>query len=190
MRGAHKPPATFADLEHVPETMVGQIIDGDLLLLPRPALPHTRTASNAGSDINGRFGRGRPPGGWWILFEPELHLSLDALVPDFAGWRRERLSELPEAAFLTLAPDWVMEVLSPSTASIDRVAKARIYARAGVRWLWFVDPLARTVEVNRLESGGWLRIAAFGAGEPVRAEPFEAVEFDTADWFAPEPANP
>lgn len=79
-----------------------------------------------------------------------------------------------------------MEVLSPSTASIDRVAKARIYARAGVRWLWFVDPLARTIEVNRLESGGWLRVAAFSAGEPVRAEPFEAVEFETSDWFAPE----
>ncbi|MFZ5438647.1 MAG: Uma2 family endonuclease [Myxococcota bacterium] len=187
MRDASKPPATFADLEHVPETMIGQIIDGELFVLPRPSMPHTRTASLAGTDIGGRFGRGQPPGGWWILFEPELHLGLDALVPDFAGWRRERLSQVPETASISLAPDWVMEVLSPSTASIDRVAKARIYARAGVRWLWFVDPLARTIEVNRLEQGRWLQIAAFSAGEPVRAEPFDAVEFDTTDWFAPTP---
>jgi len=186
MRAPHQPLATFADLERVPERMVGQIIDGELFVLPRPSMPHTRTASNAGSDINGRFGRGRPPGGWWILFEPEIHLGPDALVPDFGGWRRERLAELPESAHLAIAPDWVMEVLSPSTASIDRVSKARIYARAGVRWLWFVDPLARTIEVNRLESGGWLRIAAFSGGETVRAEPFEAVEFETSDWFAPE----
>lgn len=185
MRDASKPPATFADLERVPETMIGQLIDGELFVLPRPALPHAQTTSNAGGDINARFGRSRPPGGWWIIDEPELHLGPDALVPDLAGWRRERLPVLPDSASISLAPDWVMEVLSPSTASIDRVAKARIYARAGVRWLWFVDPLARTVEVNRLEQGRWLQIAAFGAGEPVRAEPFDAVEFDTADWFAP-----
>ncbi|MBL8920603.1 MAG: Uma2 family endonuclease [Myxococcaceae bacterium] len=179
-----KPAATFADLDQVPETMIGQIIDGALLVLPRPALPHAQTTSNAGADINGRFGRARPPGGWWILDEPELRLSADALVPDLAGWRRERLPALPSEPFLALAADWVLEVLSPSTASIDRIAKARVYAREGVRWLWFIDPLARTIEVNRLEAGGWLRVGAFHGGEPLRAEPFEAVEFDTADWFA------
>lgn len=184
MRDLRKPPATFADLATVPETMVGQIIDGALLVLPRPALPHAQTTSNAGGDINGRFGRSRPPGGWWILDEPELHLASDALVPDLAGWKRERLATLPQEAFLTLAPDWVLEVLSPSTASIDRVSKARIYAREGVRWLWFIDPIARTIEVNRLEDRRWLQIAAFSAGEPVRAEPFDAVEFDTTDWFS------
>jgi Uma2 family endonuclease len=87
---------------------------------------------------------------------------------------------------LSLAPDWVMEVLSPSTASLDRVSKARAYAREGVRWLWLVDPLAATVEVNRLQDGVWVQVRAFKAGEPVRAEPFEVVEFDTSDWFAPE----
>ena len=187
MRELSKKPATFADLEHVPETMTGQIIEGELILLPRPALPHAQTASNAGGDVNARFGRSGPPGGWWILHEPEIHLGADALVPDLAGWRRERLPTLPREPFLTLAPDWVMEVLSPSTASIDRISKARLYARAGVKWLWFVDPLACTIEINRLEAGGWLRCAAFGASEPVRAEPFEAVEFDTSDWFAPAP---
>jgi Uma2 family endonuclease len=124
-----------------------------------------------------------PPDGWWILSGPEPHLGADALVPDLAGWRRERLPSIPREAFLSLAPDWVMEVLSPSTASLDRVSKARVYAREGVRWLWLVDPLAHTVEVNRLHDGVWVQVRADLAGEPVRAEPFEAVEFDTADWF-------
>jgi Uma2 family endonuclease len=190
MKAQPKPTATFADLDRVPDTMVGQLIDGDLLVLPRPALPHAQTTSNAGADINGYFGRSRPPGGWWILDEPELRLGADALVPDLAGWRRGRLPTVPAEPFLTLPPDWVLEVLSPSTASFDRVLKARIYAREGVPWLWFIDPLARTIEVNRLESGNWLRVGAFAAGEALRAEPFDAVEFDTADWFAETPAGP
>ena len=183
MRNVPKKPATFADLENVPATMVGQILDGELHVLPRPALPHAQSSSNAGADINSRFGRSGPPGGWWILFEPEVHLGANALVPDLGGWRRERLPSIPRQPFLALAPDWVMEVISPSTSSIDRIFKARIYAREGVGWLWFVDPLARTIEVNRLQGGSWLQVAAFGAGERVRAEPFEAVEFDTTDWF-------
>jgi Uma2 family endonuclease len=186
MRHPSKPRATFSDLDRVPEQMVGQIIDGELIVMPRPGVPHARVASNAVTDINGRFGRSGPPGGWWILVEPELRLGADALVPDLAGWRRERLPALPDTPHLTLAPDWVMEILSPSTAAIDRVSKARIYAREGVRWLWLVDPLARTVEANRLQEGRWIQLAAFSVGEPVRAEPFEAVEFDTADWFAAE----
>jgi Uma2 family endonuclease len=163
--------------------MVGQLIDGELLVLPRPALPHAQTTSNAGADINSKFGRSQPPGGWWILDEPELHLGADALVPDLAGWKRSRLAVLPSQPFLTLAPDWVLEVLTPTTASIDRVSKARIYAREGVQWLWFIDPLARTIEVNRLEQGRWLQLSTFSNGEPVRAEPFDAVEFETTDWF-------
>lgn len=182
-----RPPATFADLANVPDTMVGQIIDGALVVHPWPALPHVQTTSNVGGDINGRFGRSRAPGGWWIVDKPEVHLSADALVPDLAGWKRERLATLSQEAFLTIAPDWVLEVLSPSTASIDRVSKARIYAREGVRWLWFIDPIARTIEVNRLESGRWLQVAAFTAGEPLRAEPFDAEEFDTTDWFTSSP---
>lgn len=186
MRNVPKKLATFADLENVPATMVGQILDGELIVLPRPALPHAQSTSNAGTDINSRFGRSGPPGGWWILFEPEIHLGANALVPDLAGWRRERLPSIPRRPFLTLAPDWVMEVLSPTTSSIDRVSKARINAREGVGWLWFVDRLARTIEVNRLQDGAWLQIAAFQAGERVRAEPFEAVEFESTDWFVGE----
>lgn len=186
MRHPERRRATLADLDEVPETMVGQIIEGALIVLPRPASAHVWTSSNIGTDINGRFGRRGPPGGWWILDEPELHLDGDVLVPNLAGWRRERMPHFANQPAFTLAPDWVLEVLSPSTASIDRISKSRIYARAGVGWLWFVDPLARTVEVCRLQGDAWLRVAAFGAGEPVRAEPFDAVEFDTTDWFVPD----
>jgi len=52
-------------------------------------------------------------------------------------------------AFISLAPDWVCEVLSPSTARWDRVKKVPVYARYGVDWVWLVDPVARTLEVLR-----------------------------------------
>jgi hypothetical protein len=183
MREFRRKPATAADLESVPPHMTGQVLDGELIVHPRPNSSHAVVTSNVGADLNTRFGRAGPPSGWWILDEPELRLSGDVLVPDLAGWRRERLPEIPRVAHFDLAPDWVLEVLSPSTASMDRIVKARIFAREKVSHLWFIDPEAKTVEVMRLEKGQWLRIGAWTAGERVRAEPFEAVEFDTADWF-------
>lgn len=104
--------ATYADLEHTPENMVAEIINGELFLSPRPAPRHANTASVLGSDINGRFHGPPPDRGWWILFEPELHLSEDAYVPDIAGWRRERMPRLPDTAAFEIAPDWICEVLS------------------------------------------------------------------------------
>ncbi|MBL8909968.1 MAG: Uma2 family endonuclease [Archangium sp.] len=183
MREVRRKPATYADLENLPPNMTGQIIDGELWALPRPSVAHAQASSALGADLQTKFGRNGPPGGWWILSEPELHLRADVLVPDLAGWRRATLPALPNENFLSIAPDWVLEVLSPSTASIDRVAKARIYAREKVSFLWFVDPEARTLEVLRLEGGKWLQLGAWPAGEKVRAEPFDAVEFDTAEWF-------
>ena len=182
MRDPQKKPATYEDLKALPENMVGQILEGELIAMPRPALPHAQVTSNAGGDINARFGRSGPPGGWWILDEPEVHLSSDVLVPDLGGWRRERLPVVPAAAFLTLPPDWVLEVLSPSTASIDRIVKARIYAREGVRWMWLIDPAARTIEAHRLQDGGWFRTGAWGAGEKIRSEPL-LVEFSQQGAF-------
>src|SRR5437899_8974257 len=149
--------ATYADLLAVPEHLVAEIIDGELLTSPRPASPHALAASAIGSALFDRFngppGGANRPGGWWILFEPELHLGEDVLVPDHAGWRRERMATLRNVAAFTQAPDWVGEVVSPATAAIDRGRKLHIYAREGVDNLWLVDPLARTLEVYRLESG-------------------------------------
>ena len=119
------------------------------------------------------------PGGWW-MDEPELHLGEDVLVPDLAGWRRERMPELPAAGYFEPPPDWVCEVISPSTARTDRVGKVPVYARAGVIHLWLIDPLARTLEVCRLEQGRWVLLATHADDERVRAEPFETVELELA----------
>jgi len=151
-----KRPATYEDLEAIPPNCVGEIVDGELYVSPRPAPPHARAAFKLGGWLNGPFDAGEGgPGGWLLLFEPELHLSGNALVPDVAGWRRERMPVMPEEAAFTLAPDWVCEVLSPSTAVLDREKKMRAYAREGVSHLWLVDPLQKALEVYRLEGSRW-----------------------------------
>jgi Uma2 family endonuclease len=116
------------------------------------------------------------PGGWWSLFEPEVHFDADVLVPDFAGWRRERMPKAPAEAFIELSPDWVCEILSPSTARFDRVKKLPVYARAGVGHAWLIDPAARTLEALRLNGGRWVLLGAHGGDDVVRAEPFQAIE--------------
>lgn len=174
-----KRPATYEDLRQVPAHLVAEILGGELHTSPRPSPRHADASSGLGGALRGPFDRGRGgPGGWRILDEPELHLSADVVVPDLAGWRRERLPSLPDEAFFAVAPDWVCEVLSPSTVSIDRVKKLAIYARESVAHTWLVDPLARTVEVLRLESGRWLIVATFSDLDVVRAEPFEAIDLD------------
>jgi Uma2 family endonuclease len=138
-----------------------------------------------GVDLGGPFDRGRGgPGGWWILDEPELHPDCDVLVPDLAGWCRERLTRLPDEAFFSLAPDWICEVVSASTSAIDRVKKLRVYARESVRHAWLIDPLARTLEVFRLEDGRWTLMTAASGAEVLRVEPFDAIEFDLALLWA------
>ena len=118
------------------------------------------------------------PGGWWILAEPELHLSEDIIVPDLAGWRRVRVPDLPRGAFLTVAPDWVCETVSPSTEHIDRGKKLAIYAREGVSHLWFVNPLSETLEAYRLEQGRWLLLDTHAGDISARIEPFDAVTLE------------
>ena len=179
--------ATYEDLLQVPDTMVAEIIDGELYATPRPASPHALAASALGSDLFGHFHRPpngpEAPGGWWILFEPELHLGPDVVVPDVAGWRREKMPALPNVAAFTQAPDWACEVVSPTTAGADRVRKMRIYARESVGHLWLVEPLAKTLEVYRLESGRWIVASTHAGSERVRAEPFDAVELGIARWW-------
>jgi Uma2 family endonuclease len=176
-----------AAFQDAPEELVAEILEGELFLSPRPARPHANVASNLGGILLPafKFGRGGP-GGWVILDEPELHLGSrpDKLVPDLAGWRRERLPHAvggkDAPAHYALAPDWVCEVLSKSTRRMDKVQKRRIYAREGVRHVWHVDPLARTLEVFRLTEGQWLLAHTFSGEERVRAEPFEAIELEMA----------
>lgn len=170
--------ASFGDLESVPPHQVGEIVGGELYVSPRPALPHARVKTRLAQDISpyDEATGGEKPGGWVLLIEPEMHLGGDALVPDLAGWRREHLPEIPDTAAMELAPDWVCEVISPSTEALDRARKMGAYAREGVKHLWFVDPRPRLLEVYRLEQGRWLRLSAHEGDALVRAEPFEALE--------------
>ncbi|HEY5955903.1 MAG TPA: Uma2 family endonuclease, partial [Polyangiaceae bacterium] len=154
--------ATYEDLVDVPSHLVAELINGQLITSPRPAPPHALAATSLSGELHGPFDRGRGgPGGWVILYEPELHLNGDALVPDLAGWRRERMPVLPPTSAFELAPDWVCEVLSPSTAAIDRTAKVPIYAREAVSHVWLIDPLAQTLEVLRLDGGNFRIVGAF-----------------------------
>ncbi len=165
--------ATYEDLETVPPNCVGEIVDGELYVSPRPASPHGRAASRLGMLLGGPFDLGEGgPGGWLIVDEPELHLGDDALVPDLAGWRRERMPEMPHTAAFTLAPDWVCEVLSPSTAVLDREKKMKAYAREGVSHAWLVDPLQQSLEIYRMEGRRWTRQGHCSGGITVHAEPF------------------
>jgi Uma2 family endonuclease len=180
--------ATYQDVLDAPEHMVAEVIDGELVLSPRPAGRHTEAASVLGMDLCGAFHRGRGgPGGWIILFEPELHFGAQILVPDIGGWRRDRLAAVPDSPYFELAPDWVCEVLSKSTARIDRQRKLPIYARERVASVWLVDPILRTIEVFRLDGDSYRLITTHGADERVRIEPFEAIELELAAlWPNPE----
>ena len=171
--------ATYDDLVRVPEHFVAEMFDGELYASPRPAMPHARAASVLGVELGGPFDLQRNgPGGWLILDEPELHFGNDVLVPDLAGWRRERLPSTPNEPYLTLAPDWVCEVVSPSTEYVDRRKKLRIYAREGVTHAWLLDPLRQLLEVLALEAGRLEHIAEHHGDATVRARPFDAIELE------------
>ena len=172
-------PTRYEDLFDLPENLVGEILNGEFHTHPRPAPKHALAYSALGYNVGGPYGGGiGGPGGWWILDEPELHLGGDILVPDLAGWRRERMPELPETAWFELAPDWACEILSPSTARVDRVVKMPIYAREGVKHLWLVDPELKTLEIYALtDDGHWLLLDSLKDEAPVSQPPFDAIEF-------------
>ena len=182
-----KSPATYADIEALPANMVGQIVFGVLHSHPRPAPRHARASSRLGAELDGPFDRGRGgPGGWIILDEPELHLGPHVIVPDIVGWRRERLPRLPETAYIEAPPDWACEVLSPSTARLDRTDKLAVYAEFEVGHCWLVDPDALTLEVFELREGRWTLHSTFKEADIVAAPPFSAHSF-ALDVLWPDP---
>jgi Uma2 family endonuclease len=171
-------PATYADIEALPPHVVGEIVFGVLHAHPRPTPRHGIAAGEMQLELGNPFGRGRGgPGGWIFLPEPELHLGPHVLVPDIAGWKRERLTPFPETPYIDTPPDWLCEVLSPSTQKLDRTDKLTIYAEFGVKHCWYVDPLARTLEVFALTGGKWLLVATFSDADLVTAPPFEVHTF-------------
>ena len=179
--------ATYDDVVAAPPSKVAEVVDGELYLSPRPASPHALAGSHLYGDLDGPFGHDPggedAPGGWVILFEPELHFGEDIVVPDLAAWRHQRMPKVPNVAFFTLAPDWLCEIVSPSSQRHDRIRKMRIYAREQVRHAWLIDPLEKTLEVFRLEGEHWLLASAHDGDAPVRAEPFDAVELLMKRWW-------
>ena len=184
--------ATYEDLLDAPEHLVAELIHGSVHTTPRPGPRHASAAMLLGAGLHGPFDRGRGgPGGWLILIEPELHLGEHVLVPDLAGWRRERMPSLPDAAYFSLAPDWVCEVSAtnktpgPSTAKLDRSVKLPIYAQHKIGYAWILDPTTRLLEVLQLQTRGWLLLDTFVGEDVVRPAPFDAVPFDLAElWRA------
>lgn len=180
-----EPGSVYEARERLPEHVIGEIIGGELFVSPTPRTTHTRAALRLFKKLSpfdeeeGEEG----PGGWLFLHETELHLHGDVLIPDLAGWRRERMPEMPDVVGITVAPDWLCEVLSPSTEALDRSRKMAVYAREGVRHLWLVDPRRHALEVYRLETGKWLLLETHAGNTPVHAEPFEALPLKLASLW-------
>jgi Uma2 family endonuclease len=181
--------ATYQDLLKAPDNLIAELVDGELFLSPRPSPAHSHFASALAFDVGGAYDRGRGgPGGWWIIFEPEIHFAVDerAVVPDLAGWRRERMPTHPSDHRYTVVPDWVCEVLSPSTYRWDRETKLPLYAHYGVPWAWYAHPIKHYVEILKLVNGDYTLIAKYEGNAKFRAEPFTEIEIDLGSiWTSP-----
>ena len=178
--------ATYQDVLDAPPHKVAEIVDGKLYLFPRPAPTHAIANSAIGGLLNPPFQYGRGgPGGWWILNEPELHLGDHILVPDVGGWRKERMPNIPKTAYFSLAPDWVCEVLSPSTRNLDLGRKRAIYAQQGVKYLWLIDPNSQSLEAFQLRNASWELISTLSGDNTVCLPPFEEIDFNLSDLWPP-----
>jgi Uma2 family endonuclease len=183
---AHEP-SLYESLAALPEGLTGEIINGQIHTQPRPAWPHALASSRLGSDIEGPYGRGRGgPGGWWIIFQPEIHFTLDieVTVSDLAGWRRERMPIPPDSHKIQVVPDWVCEIFSPATKSKDREVKMPLYARYGVQFAWLVDPKLHRLEAFKLHDGSWNALGTFRDNDRVSVEPFDAITIVLSDLWA------
>jgi Uma2 family endonuclease len=190
MDNGAKTNATSEALLAVPAHLIAEIIRGTLHTRPRPAGFHSMVSSSLGGELHG-FARGRGgPGGWQLLDEPELHLGAEILVPDLAGWRKERMPQVPDVAYFTLAPDWVCEVLSPSTAAMDRAEKLPIYAEHQVGFAWLIDLRVQTLEVFRLDGATYRLVKTWRGSDEARAEPFDAIELSLSQLWPEGSATP
>lgn len=176
--------ATYEDLYSIPENMTGEIVDGELIVHPRPSRKHIHAASALDKRIGTpyQFGEGGP-GGWIIHVEPEIQLGEHTMVPDLAGWRKEKFIWEEDQNPISVTPDWICEIISPSTRQLDKMKKMPIYADHGVGYLWLMDPIAKILDTYRLKSNGWNPLARFHGDDKVRSEPFQEIEFDLGDLW-------
>jgi Uma2 family endonuclease len=173
----HPPSTLYDELCRLPEGIRGELLGGQLHTQPRPSGKHGLAERALSIDLGGPFDFGRGgPGGWWIIPEPEVHFVRDTevVVPDLAGWRRERMPTVPNDHRFEITPDWVCEILSPSTLRRDRIVKLPLYARYGVPHAWLIDPDARTLEAFELRQGYWVLIASLQESDMVKVPPFDA----------------
>jgi len=158
--------------------MVAELVGGALHLHPRPASRHARASFKIAGRLDDPFENGiGGPGGWFLAIEPELHLGADVVVPDLAGWRRERMGAFPDAPAIELVPDWVCEILSPGTRRFDLTEKRALYGARGVAFLWLLDPQAELLEAFALQGGSWVLAGTAQGDDEVRLAPFEATGF-------------
>ena len=172
--------ATYQDLYKIPDNATGEIIDGEIIVTPRPSRKHVICTTALGAAVTApyQFGQGNGPGGWIFAIEPEIGLGEQIMVPDLAGWKRERFPVEEDHNWISAVPDWVCEILSPSTFRTDKVKKMPVYAHHGVGHIWLIDPVAMTMDVFRLESGKWVLLVSFAENDKLRAEPFQEIEID------------
>lgn len=188
-----KKKATYEDLRRLPENMIGEIVDGQLLATPRPAPTHSRVATVLGNEIGPRYdrsGEGGGPGGWLFLYEVEIKLGEHILVPDLAGWKRQKFPTDLEHNWVPVAPDWICEILSPGSLCTDRIKKMPLYAQFGVGHAWLIDPRDKTLDVYRLETGRWSLLGSFAEEDKARAEPFQEIAIDLADLWLDSALSP
>lgn len=176
--------ATYDDLYNLPANMTGEIIDGELIASPRPSRMHVNASSILGGELIPpyRFGKGGP-GGWIILVEPEIAFGDNIIVPDLAGWKIERFPAVEDHNWISVAPDWVCEIVSPGTASIDRVRKMGLYAMHRVPYYWIIDPISKTLEVFENENSKWSVIGSFEGNAKVNAWPFHEIELNLSSLW-------
>jgi Uma2 family endonuclease len=182
-----KPP-TLADLDALPPGIVGEIIEGVLYTMTKPRMRHQRTATRIGGKLSDPFDAGPGgPGGWWIVNEPGIELPNDTkeISPDVAGWRRERMPEMPGDEPIRVVPDWLCEILSPTTRRHDLLRKQPYYAKVGVPFMWLIDLDARVLTAYRLEGTAWLTVGTYSEETEARIAPFDAVPLNVASWWPP-----
>ncbi len=197
---------TYEDILALDEKLHAELLDGMIYIdgvplgsvvptvgmAPAQLPRHAKSQRVLGKIIGGPFdddhGDGGP-GGWWIFIEVDVLLASGTVRPDLSGWRRERLPQ-PDVRPIATRPDWVCEIISPTSIRQDRVAKRRAYAKAGIPHYWIVDPDARTLEALELQSDRWLEVGTWSEGDVARIAPFEPVEVPVGRLFLPPETRP
>ncbi len=183
---------TYDDILALGEGVHAEILAGELRVHAAPSWQHGDAAMALAGDLDAPFRRGRGgPGGWWLLPETDLVMCTgDCVRPDFTGIRREKMPVLPDERPLVVDPDFVCEILSPSTRLYDETEKLEAYAAAGVQHVWHLDPHARLLTVMRHSPDGYVILRRGRPGQLLRLPPFEAIEIDIAGLFPLERTTP